>query len=411
MPQINLNIHKSMFCPKLFPLLEDYTHRFEIYKGSAGSGKSYFITQKIITRCLKERIRVLVCRKYASTIRNTCFALFKDVLEKWKLTPYMKIKETDFTITFPNQSQIVFTGLDDETKLLSLAGITVIFIEEVFEVPQAMFDQLNLRLRGGTNQQIICAFNPISRRHWLYNFCVENPPKSFLFSETTYLDNPFLSAEYVETLEEMKIRNPQKARIYCFGEWGVDSDGLVFQNWRVEPFDANQLAATGLEFRVGADLGYIDPTTIVCSLYDKANKTIYVFKEFYKSGCQLDEVATAMNAMNLKKVKIYMDAAEPRSIEFFRKQGFNTVPCIKGKDSVKARISFLQNHTIILSPQVPNTITEFENFAYRKNRKTGELTEDMTHEYSHAIDGLGYAYSNIYTNKKAKTMSKAVLGL
>jgi phage terminase large subunit len=52
----------------------------------------------------------------------------------------MKIKETDFTITFPNQSQIVFTGLDDETKLLSLAGITVIFIEEVFEVPQAMFD-------------------------------------------------------------------------------------------------------------------------------------------------------------------------------------------------------------------------------------------------------------------------------
>lgn len=411
MSVINLNIHKSMFCPKLYPLLEDYTHRFEVYKGSAGSGKSYFITQKIICRCLKEPIKVFVCRRYASTIRNTCFALFKDILKQWKLIDYVKIRETDFNIRFPNGSEIIFSGLDDETKLLSLAGITVIFIEEVFEVPQNMFDQLNLRLRGGTQQQIICAFNPISKRHWLFNFCVENPPSSFIFSETTYLDNPFLSAEYVQTLEEMKIRNPQKARIYCFGEWGVDSEGLVFQNWRVEPFDPNQLATTGMEFRVGADLGYIDPTTIVCSLYDKEHQTIYVFREFYKSGCQLDEVAQAMEEMNLKKVKIYMDSAEPRSIEFFRKQGFNTVPCIKGKDSVKARISFLQNHTIILSPQVPNTINEFENFAYKKNRNTGEFSEEMTHEFSHAIDGLGYAYSNIYTNKKAKILDKAVLGL
>jgi phage terminase large subunit len=114
--------------------LEDYTHRFEGYKGSAGSGKSYFITQKIIYRCLKEKIRVLVCRRYATTIRNTCFALFKEVLEKWKISMFVKIRETDFNIRFPNGSEIIFTGLDEETKLLSLANITTIFVEEVFEV-------------------------------------------------------------------------------------------------------------------------------------------------------------------------------------------------------------------------------------------------------------------------------------
>nr|DAH59668.1 MAG TPA: Bifunctional AAC/APH [Caudoviricetes sp.] len=37
-----------------------------------------------------------------------------------------------------------------------------------------------------------------------------------------------------------------------------------------------------------------------------------------------------MNQMDLHKVKIFMDSAEPRSIDFFRKQGFNAVPCIKG---------------------------------------------------------------------------------
>ena len=64
----------------------------------------------------------------------------------------MKIRETDFNIKFPNGSEIIFTGLDEETKLLSLAGITMIMIEEVFEVPKTIFEQLDLRLRGGTNQ-------------------------------------------------------------------------------------------------------------------------------------------------------------------------------------------------------------------------------------------------------------------
>mgnify|MGYP003487233509 CR=1 FL=1 len=48
MPAIQLNLKKNLFCPKLYPLLTDYSHRFEGYKGSAGSGKSYFITHLVI---------------------------------------------------------------------------------------------------------------------------------------------------------------------------------------------------------------------------------------------------------------------------------------------------------------------------------------------------------------------------
>ena len=176
-------------------------------------------------------------------------------------------------------------------------------------------------------------------------------------------------------------------------------------------FDPQQLAASGLEYRCGSDIGYVDPTTIVCSLYDKDNKKIYVFDEFYKRGCQLDEVARAMESMELKRVKIWMDSAEPRTIDYFRKMGFNTVPCIKGADSVRAGIAFLQNMEIIIHPKCENLITEFENFCYLKSKKTGELTEDMDHTFSHGVDGLRYSYSNIYTNKQLKTFDKKLLGL
>ena len=163
-----------------------------------GSAKSYFITQKLIVRACREKIKILVCRRTGTTIRNTCFSLFKEILTKSQLLPYVKIRETDFNIKFPNGSEIIFIGLDEETKLLSLNGIGVIFIEEVFEVPKAIVEQLNLRLRGSTpNQQIIMAFNPISRNHWLYDFCEVSPPSSFIFIHSTYKDNPFLNAAYV----------------------------------------------------------------------------------------------------------------------------------------------------------------------------------------------------------------------
>lgn len=72
--------------------------------------------------------------------------------------------------------------------------------------------------------------------------------------------------------------------------------------------------------------------------------------------------------MELEKTKIYMDSAEPRSIDYFKKQGFYVVPCIKGRDSVKAGLSFLQNHTIIVSSKCQNLITELSNFSYQKNK-------------------------------------------
>lgn len=412
MPNVNLQLKKALFVPKFYPLLFDYSHRWEVYMGSAGSAKSYFITQKLIVRACSEPIKILVCRRTATTIRNTCFSLFKDIITKWQLGPYVRIRESDFNIKFPNGSEIIFIGLDEETKLLSLNNIGCIFIEEAFEVPKNIVEQLNLRLRGRTpNQQILMAFNPISKNHWLYKFCEEEPPTSFIFSHSTYKDNPFLNAEYVAELEELYTRNPQKARIFCDGCWGVDSEGLVITNWKIEAFDAMSLAASGLEHRAGMDLGWIDKSAIIDTLYDREHKTIYVFNEFYKSGCQLSELANAIKDMNLTKTKLYVDAAEPRSIQFFKNEGINAYPCVKGKDSVKAGLMFLQDNLIIVHPSCKSLIMELENFSYIKSKQTGEYTEDTTHEWSHAISGLRYGYSDIYCNKKLRSIDKGVLSL
>ena len=115
--------------------------------------------------------------------------------------------------------------------------------------------------------------------------------------------------------------------------------------------------------------------------------------------------------MSLKKSQVRVDSAEPRSIQYFRNNNINAIAASKGPDSVKAGLMFLQDTRIIVHPKCINLIVELENFSYIKSKQTGEWTEDTTHEWSHAIDALRYAYSDIYTNKQVKTMSKSALGL
>ena len=408
---INLQLNKSLFVPKFYPLLFDYSHRWELYMGSAGSAKSYFITQKLIIRGLNEKIKILVCRRYGTTLRNSCFALFKEILTKWKIINLCNVNNSNMIITLPNGSEIIFLGLDDETKLLSISGITCVFVEEVFEVPKDIVEQLNLRLRGGSkNKQILMAWNPININSWLYSF-TKNLPEDAIYIHSTFRDNPFLDAQYIKQLESLYKTNPAKARVFCDGEWGVNPEGLVLTNWTKQEFDPMELAQT-LEHRDGMDLGWVDKSAIIDSLYDRENKTIYVFNEFYKSGCQLSELATKIKEMNLQKCKIRVDAAEPRSIQYFKNEGINATPCSKGNDSVKAGLMFLQDHKIVVHPKCNNLITELENFSYIKSKITGEWTDDTTHEFSHAIDALRYAYSDIYAAPRtAKTISKNVLGL
>lgn len=410
--QVELKLKKKLFAEKFYPYLFDYSHRWEFYMGSAGSGKSWFITQKLVIRALNEPIRIMVCRHHAAQIRNSVFSLFKQIINQWNLSPLVKINESDFRIRFANGSEIIFIGLDEETKLLSLNDISTIFVEEAFEVPRNMIEQLNLRMRGqAKGQQILMAWNPISKDSWIYDFTVANPPKSSVFIHSTFRDNPFLGQEYIETLEELYVRNPARARIFCDGEWGIIEEGLVFKNWEVEDFDIQDISGRFSERRAGSDLGYSDPSVVVDSYYDRKTRTIYVANMFYRRGCQLDTIAEEMQKIITKRTKCYMDSAEPRSIEYFRLKGFNVYACLKGQGSVEARIRFLQNHKIIVHPQCEDMIRELSNFSYIKDPKTDRYTEKTTHEFSHSIDALGYAYSDVYMNNQLMTFDKKLLGL
>ena len=198
--------------------------RYLVLKGGGGSGKSIFAGRKILERCISEPgHRMLVCRKVARTLRESCFAQLRGQIAEHYPDCGAVVNRGDLRIAFPNGSEILFAGLDDVEKLKSIYDITGIWIEEASELLEADFNQLDIRLRTQCPYylQIILTFNPISITHWLKARFFEKKDPRATVHESTYKDNRFLTQEAVKTLEAFRDTDEYYYMVYCLGQWGV----------------------------------------------------------------------------------------------------------------------------------------------------------------------------------------------
>ena len=206
--------------------------RYLILYGSAGSGKSVFAAQKVVARLVGEAgHRMLVVRKVANTLRSSVFQLLIDTIHSFDLYSEFSINKSEMRITHnPTGNEILMGGLDDVEKLKSIAGVTSIWIEEATELTSDDFDQIDLRLRGETEnyKQIVLSFNPIDERHWLKSRFFDEEHEDCTILKTTYRDNDFLDEDYKRTLELKAKVNPNYYRIYVLGEWGREDVSRPF---------------------------------------------------------------------------------------------------------------------------------------------------------------------------------------
>ena len=413
MGRVNLTLKKNIFNDIYFSHLADYSHRYEVYYGGAGSGKSVFIAQKLIAKACSSPRKILVIRKYGTTLRDSVVELVKSTLKKWHIYQYCKMNETTFTLTLPNGSIFLFKGLDDEEKLKSIADVTDIWVEEATEISENEFTQLDLRLRALAGElQLICSFNPVSKQNWVYTKWFDEgavyDKAATVILHTTYKDNRFLPTEYVRALEEKMNSNPTYYRIYALGEF-ASLEKLVFTNWSVKEFDNAQING---ELMVGLDFGFVnDITALTASVMDEANKRIYIFREWSSTNKTNDEIAAVIKSLGFTKSTIIADSAEPKSIEEIKRHGVPRIKaCTKGKDSIIHGIQKLQQYEIIVHPTCEGTITELQNYSWKKDKKTKEYVNEPIDTFNHHLDALRYSIQCVET-KKLNSISKTAFGL
>lgn len=391
------------------PYMTDYSHRYEVYYGGAGSGKSVFIAQKLLFKALNDKRKILIIRKTLNSQKDSCWRLMLEQLDEWGIRSRCKIRITDFAIELPNGSVLLFKGLDDSERIKSIVGITDIWIEEATELIEEDFDQLDLRLRArASNLQMFVSFNPISKVNYVYRKWFAETAHvgdDTLIVKTTYKDNRFLPDEYIHSLEQKIHTNPTYYRIYALGEF-CSLDKLVYNNWRVEAFEP----PTDGTLIVGLDFGFTnDPTAIVASIVK--DDTIYVFREYTGTGKTNQQIAEIIAGMGFAKSTIIADSAEPKSVAEIKRCGIMRIrESTKGKDSIIHGIQRLQGYNIIVHPSCGNIIMELENYSWIKDKLTGEYTNKPIDMFNHSLDALRYSLQAL-DQHKFTAVSKDVLGL
>lgn len=381
------------------PYVQDYDTRITVLYGGAGSGKSFFGVQKTIIKALKFKRKVLVVRKVGATLKSSIWALFIEILTDIK-GAIKSINKSELQIELVNGSVIIFKGLDDPEKIKSIQGITDILIEEATELSLDDYTQLNLRLRSNEPyNQITLMFNPVSKANWVYKYFFENgAPNDCKICKTTYEDNKHLPQEYINSILELKDRNPAYFKIYVQGDFAT-LDKLVFPI--IEKRLISEEEVENLHFWTGLDFGFTnDETAITWGYFDAENKILYITGEYNRKGMTNDVIYEKLEALSLAKEKIIADSSEPKSIEELRRMGARHIKgAIKGKDSVKSGIDKMLRCKIVVDERCTHVIEEFENYTWKKDRTTGEYINEPVDMFNHHMDSIRYGIQDVYKKK------------
>lgn len=376
--------------------------RYRVVKGSRASKKSKTTALWYIYHMMKyPAANLLVVRKVARTLQNSCFSDLCWAIERLHVGRYWRATRNPMEIIYiPTGQRILFVGLDDPLKITSISvpkGVLCwMWIEEAYEITREDdFDRLDESIRGllpdGLFTQVTITFNPWSDRHWLKKRFFDDPDENTLAMTTNYMCNEYLSDSDMALFEAMK-KNPKRYRVAGLGNWGV-VEGIVYDNWEEKSFDIDEVRSRpGVRSAFGLDFGYTnDPTALFCGLVDKGSKTIYVFDEMYERGLTNQHIAKLLIRRGYGKERIIADSAEPKSIAELREAGIIRVHASrKGKDSINNGIQRIQDFHIVVHPRCVNFLTEISTYQWDTDNKTGVLINKPVDYNNHLMDAMRY---------------------
>ncbi|MDW8056626.1 MAG: PBSX family phage terminase large subunit [Elusimicrobiota bacterium] len=379
----------DVYYTNIFERLKDAEKKFIICIGGAGSSKSYSMCQLFFYFLTQEKEqKLLVLRKTRHSLKLSTYKMFLDMLEQLHCYNPVWHNKSDLEYHYPHtKSRIQFLGLDNYEKIKSTEW-NQIWVEEANEITKEEFLFLRTRLsrkkegeKSKKKSRIYLTLNPVNC--WVRDY--END-EDFEFIWSNYKDNPFLSNEYIETLESLKKENEDLYNIYALGRWAEIKD-LIYK-----PFKFSEYPISSDDVFYGVDFGYNNP----CVLLEVKMKdnNFFVKELIYQTNLtNFDFIELLRQHIKIRTRPIYCDPSEPARIEEIKKAGFNAIPA---NNDVKSGIDFLKslNDRIFSNQDNINLNKEIKTYSWKKD-KDGKLLDEPIKFNDHCLDALRYA---IYTH-------------
>lgn len=354
--------------------------RVRIVQGGTSSSKTFSIIPLLITYAIDNPFTEISI--VSESIPHLKRGALKDFQKIMLMTDNYRdsyFNKSSLKYTFSNNSYIEFFSVDQPDKLRG-ARRDILFINECNNIDFESYQQLSVR----TKKFIYLDYNP-TNEFWVHTELKNNIDSDFVV--LTYKDNEALDPAIVREIEKAKEKAQTSSywanwwNVYGLGQLG-SLEGVVFPNW--EQIDTIPQEAKFLG--CGLDFGYSNDPTAMIGIYEYNGKII-ADELIYSTSLLNSDIIRLMKQD--KRLPIWADSAEPKSIEEIRRAGFNIKPVVKGADSINFGISVLQERNLLVTKQSTNLIKELRNYSWDTD-KTGKRLNRPIDDYNHAIDALRY---------------------
>lgn len=291
--------------------------------GARGPGKSHSVFAQItLDDC--QRIPGLKClflRQTGKAARES----FEDLLMKVLIGRVRyRYDKSNSTLHFPNGSRVLLGGFRDERDIDQYIGIEydLIAIEELNQLTEEKVEKLLGSMRTtkiNWRSRMYCSFNAGGIGHLFVKKKFVDPyifreEKDTRFIPAIYKDNPYLKKEYIQYLEGL---TGSLGKAWREGNFDI-FQGQFFSEWDrekhiVEPF---KIPEFWKKFR-SYDHGRENPACCKWYALDHDGR-LWVYREFYKKGLNIDQIAKEINELSEGEEYEY-SVADP---SIFAKMGF-----------------------------------------------------------------------------------------
>jgi len=350
--------------------------------GGARSSKSYSILQLFLTRFLScTRRKMLVSRKTGPALKATAYRVFTDMLVESGVYGLCEHNKTDRTFTYRG-NLVAFISLDDPLKARS-SEWNDIMMEEANEFTWEDYLTLKTRMSGpktdGLENTLYLALNPSDENGWIHQRL--EVANNVTVIRSTYKDNPFLDAPYIELLEGLKDEDDTHYKVFTLGQWATPTE-IIYSTFLLvdEPPEQPE------EVLYGVDFGFNNPSAIVkVSIKDMVATLDELLYESKLTNQEL--IAKFRETVGETMDPIYCDAAEPGRIEEWNDAGYNAFPADK---DVALGIDTVKRYKIQVTKRSVNAIKEIRNYKWKKDR-SGNVLDEPVKYLDHLMDGMRYA--------------------
>lgn len=381
------------------PFLELWRpHRYKVYYGGRGSGKSWAIAEALIVMADMCKLRILCCREIQKSIKDSSYQLLKDTADRLGIANRFVFLETEIRHK-KTGSKFIFTGLlRNEQTIKSKEGMDICWVEEAQTVSESSWETLIPTIRKD-GSEIWLSFNPLNADDPTTIRFVENPPPEAYVRKVNYDENPYFNDALRREMEWDRKNDYEKYLHIWEGYPRTFSDAQIFRGkFTVEPFEES-LAEQADRLFYGADFGFAqDPSTLIrCFMLDRK---LYIDYEAYGVGVEIDELPQLYRSVpGADKWPIKADSARPETISYLRNRcGFNISAAEKWKGSIEDGIAYLRSFDqIVIHPRCKHTADEFRLYSYKTDKTTNEVLPIILDKNNHCIDAIRYGLDGYIT--------------